>query len=953
MPYIKKLVMHGFKSFVRKTEVPFASGINVILGPNGSGKSNISDAICFVLGRLNTKSLRASKAKNLIFMGTKNVAPAKEAVVEIIFDNSDKIFSIEGDEVSIKRIVRKNGLGVYKINGETRTRQEVLSLLAQAEIDPNGFNIVLQGEIQNFARMHAEERRKVIEEVAGISIYESRKEKSLKELEKTEEKLKEVMAILKERTAYLNNLERERQQALRYKKIEQDVKKFKASIIYHDLSRKKKEIEKINSDISDKDKEIEKVKKLITGIRTSVENLRAKIESINSTIQKSTGFEQEKLNREIADIRAEIAGMRVKAENYETKIYETSKLKHEFSEKIRNDELSVKELQKESPAVVKKEKELSVKKHELEKLEEQRKKFYMTKSELRSIKERIQDKKNILQNYLGESESLLGQIKSISMELFDSKTTREKLDKLKLSLAEKKDLLEGLNKKEIELEKKIHMNECEISRQEKLMEKISGMDVCPLCKNKITEAHIHSIKVEASPKINEMKREVEGSDKQLNELYNHREILKRDIEQIGVEIYKRDSDLVKLANIEEKKDRIKLFQEKIEEAKAGLAKFEKEQKNLEANFDENSNIEHKYETLRMEVQEISLRNEETITSEISFKQKELERMKISLKQFARDEEDFNEELGNIKKNLEIKESLLQKKNKQEEELSRKFKEMISERDKFHDEAQKHEIEVSMKQNVIHNFEREINDYKIDKARVGAEIENLEIEMLEFSNVEIIKTNRESLVEKLVHAKEMFSSLGSVNLRSLEVYDSIKKEYDVIQEKVNMVIKEKEGIFKIIHEIDIKKKKTFLNTMNQLNTIFSNNFSQLSIKGQEVTLELENKKDPFDGGVSIIVKTGHGKYFDVTSLSGGEQTLVALSLIFAIQELNPYCFYLLDEIDAALDKRNSERLAMLLKKYMKKGQYVVITHNDEIITNATTLYGISMHEGVSKITSLRV
>ena len=89
------------------------------------------------------------------------------------------------------------------------------------------------------------------------------------------------------------------------------------------------------------------------------------------------------------------------------------------------------------------------------------------------------------------------------------------------------------------------------------------------------------------------------------------------------------------------------------------------------------------------------------------------------------------------------------------------------------------------------------------------------------------------------------------------------------------------------------------------------------------------------------------------LSGGEQTMVALSLIFAIQELNPYCFYILDEIDAALDKRNSERLGGLLRKYMQKGQYIVITHNDEVITNATNLYGISMHEGISKVVSLKV
>ncbi|MEK6829694.1 MAG: AAA family ATPase, partial [Nanoarchaeota archaeon] len=203
MVYIKKLVMHGFKSFPRKTEIPFTEGINVIVGPNGSGKSNVSDALCFVLGRLSSKSMRAAKAGNLIFFGTKEASPAKEAMVEVVFDNSDKGFSESSNEVSIKRIVRKNGQSIYKLNNEVKTRQEILFLLAQAGIDPNGFNIILQGEIQNFVRMHNEDRRKIIEEVSGISVYESRKAKSLHELEKTEEKLKEVLAILRERTSYL------------------------------------------------------------------------------------------------------------------------------------------------------------------------------------------------------------------------------------------------------------------------------------------------------------------------------------------------------------------------------------------------------------------------------------------------------------------------------------------------------------------------------------------------------------------------------------------------------------------------------------------------------------------------------------------------------------------------------------------------------------------------------
>ena len=158
--------------------------------------------------------------------------------------------------------------------------------------------------------------------------------------------------------------------------------------------------------------------------------------------------------------------------------------------------------------------------------------------------------------------------------------------------------------------------------------------------------------------------------------------------------------------------------------------------------------------------------------------------------------------------------------------------------------------------------------------------------------------------------------------------------------------------KVIQEIDTKKKKTFMRTFDSINELFTKNFSELSTKGKAF-LEIENKDDIFSGGVTIAIKVAKGKYFDVTSLSGGEQTLVALSLIFSIQEFKPYCFYIFDEIDAALDKRNSELLATLFRKYMKRGQYIVISHNDSIISGANIIYGVSMNQGVSKVITLKL
>lgn len=953
--HVKKLVMHGFKSFPRKTEIPFTEGINVILGPNGSGKSNVSDALCFVLGRLSVKSMRATKAKNLIFLGSKIAGPAQEASVELVFENSDGAFTIDSKEVSIKRIVRRNGQSIYKINGETKTRQEILSLMAQAGIDPNGFNIILQGEIQNFVNMHTEERRKVIEEVSGIAIYEARKEKSLKELDKTEEKLKEVTAILKERTTYLNNLEKERQQALKFKKLESDVQKLKASILNIDLVKNKKETQKIVEEIDKQKKEIEKVRKVMANLRASVQAYEDKISSINSTIQKSTGLEQERLNQEIANIRAEIAGTTVKIENYEKKISQILKEKANITEFIRNSELEVAELKKElGKKSIKgnQEKNIADKKRELELLEEKRKRFYSSKSELKSLKQRLEDKKRLLQGYLNESEFLLNQIKTISRDLFDRDSDTNKVEKLKFSLTEKKNILVDLNKKEKELEKEASTKEYEIDKQNKLTTNIAKMDICPLCKSKITKDHIHSINSEVKIIVERLEKDIARSDKEFSEIYSKREVLNEEIEKLSLEISKREADILKLASVNEKKDSIKVLHEKSETLKSEILELEKIHHRLERDVEDNLNIEQKYETVRVEVQEISIRNDENLSSEVSFKVRELERAKINLKQLMREELEFSEDLDNVKKELNDNENLLDKKREQEEALSKKFQALLSDRDDFQRKVRETELELTRKQNDVYMIEQKINDHKIDKARFDAIVENLEIELLGFREVELTSGSKESLMEKLAKAQEILSHIGSVNLRSLEVYDSVKEEYDSIKEKVDVITKEKEGVLKIIHEIDIKKKKTFLKTLDSLNDIFSRNFEQLSTKGT-VALELENRKDPFEEGVNIIVKTGHGKYFDVKSLSGGEQTLVALSLIFAIQEHKPYYFYILDEIDAALDKRNSERLAGLLKRYMQKGQYIVITHNDEIISNATCLFGVSMHDGISKITSLKL
>lgn len=155
---ITKLVMDGFKSFGKRTELLFEPGFNVVLGPNGSGKSNVLDALCFVLGKSSSKALRAEKSANLIYNGGKTKKPANTAEVSISFDNKKRIFPVDDDTLKISRIVRNDGASRYKINGKTKTRQEVTDTLAMAKIYPDGYNIILQGDIIRLVEMSTIEK---------------------------------------------------------------------------------------------------------------------------------------------------------------------------------------------------------------------------------------------------------------------------------------------------------------------------------------------------------------------------------------------------------------------------------------------------------------------------------------------------------------------------------------------------------------------------------------------------------------------------------------------------------------------------------------------------------------------------------------------------------------------------------------------------------------------------
>jgi len=946
--------MHGFKSFANKTEIPLERSMNVVVGPNGSGKSNVADALCFVLGRLSIKSMRAAKAANLLFSGNKIHKPAEEASVELVFDNSDKSFGLDDLEISIKRVVRRNGLSIYKINNEIKTRQELLELLAQAGIDPNGFNIVLQGEIDSLVKSHPEERRKIIEEVAGISIYETRKEKSLHELERADEQLKEVSAVLKERNSYLKNLERERQEALNFQKLEETLKRCKSTILSKKIQEKEKELHQIIAQVEEQNKHIEKIRQDIEKRDHEKHLLEQKISLINKQLQDSTSKEQEILHSELSELKAKVAGLQVRKENFNNRIEEGKRKLYEKKERIKYLEKEISEISSIAPEVKKQQESIKKQQEIFDILEKKRRSFYIIKSDLSSLENKKQEKERSIIEIKKEKEIIEKNINILFEEIKYVKSLEKGIqlkEKLKKELVDVDEKIISLEKSGLEIIKESAVINGEIIKEEKLKQDIVKLDICPLCKSKITQDHINTVINESNEKIQNLdKKQKQDEEKKIESEKKIKE-LKQYLSSIRTQLGEVEIDIIKIKNSEDKKEQIKSLILEEENVKNDLKIINERLINTKKDFESLRDIESEYDDTRLKLQELSMQNMD-VDSETAVKKRDLARISAELKAYERDVEESSIELKKIEEILDLDLLTIEKKEKEERELYERFQSLFNERNSVNDKQKAIETDIIGMQHNIRNYEDKINGFKIDKAKIDAEKDSLKFEFREFEKFEPLPLPLVEINEKLQKTQQRLQEIGSVNLKALEVYDVVREQCLQIEEKVNTILKEKETIMKIIEEIDKKKKKAFLVTLESINELFTRNFSRLSKKG-EVFLELENKQDAFAGGISILLRVAKGKYFDVTSLSGGERTLVALSLIFAIQEYKPYCFYIFDEIDAALDKHNSELLAGLVKQYLLSGQYIIITHNDALISEASALYGVSMQENISKIISLKV
>jgi len=1124
--------------------------------------SNILDSLVFVLGKSGAKSMRAEKTANLIYNGGKSKNAAKEAVVSIYFDNKSEVFGKGFKELKLTRKVKQSGQSDYYINDAKKTRSEVVEILEKARVDPDGHNVILQGDIVHLIEMSFIERRQLIEEIAGIGVYEEKKEKALRELQRVEDKLNETQIILTERDAYLRELKSERDQAMKFKDLQDKLKRNKKTILTKKMDKHTVQKEKYESTIKKNQEQITKLTGKIEDVKKQVGVHKKAIDDINKEIERRGEKEQVALHKEVESLRVDIE---VKKSRVQTLKQEIEKVKErqqnlvktnqELFDKITYIEEEKKTIQKDLAGH---EKELAQidkrigefkKKHAVDdagrldkQIEEIDHKADALQEELSTLRAKQQtqlrekdkidilfeqadgkiakvleaqkaNKKQVeelktkqqafkqstkeLQTALSEDAGLAKQVDTARQKV---STITQELTKLRAEttaaregsaagmaiskILDQKSKIKGIIGTVADLGKvkQEHRLALEIAAGGRItsivVEDDQTAQTCieflrknqygvatflPLNKLKAPSAEKPNVSgkgvvglatdlVEYDKRYENVFRFVLGNTLVVDTLQTARSLgigkarfvsLQGDLADVSgamqggfrstkrggmgfqgkeaavrlekLEIELADQESV-LARVEQKRRDNDQLIERLRGHKANLegdiVKLEKllhiDAGDTKMDQDEKKRLQNESKKIDKELDEIQvhlskankelakmkiekqavreqitgMRSPEILAQLNSFEEKqqslkdsiaelngqlktndaqltsvlgpEAERIKDITKQHDKELAGFTTEKDKLSSSLKTLEKELEAKEITEKKFLSQFRDLFKKREEAASAINKLDSEQDSHSLSIREFEIKNTNSGMELARINAELAGMQEEATQYASVEVFKSKAdEDCLVEIKQFERMMEDIGAVNMKALEMYESVETEYKELVSKKEQLSVEREDVLVMINEIDSKKSDIFMKTFDVLNKNFQRIFLSLSAKG-DAYLEIENPKDVFAGGVAIKVRLTGKKFMDIRSLSGGEKTMTALAFLFAVQEHEPAHFYVLDEVDAALDKHNSEKLANLVRAYCKNAQYIIISHNDSVISESDTLYGISMNEhGVSKVTTLEI
>ena len=844
----KKIQLNGFKSFAEKTDFIIDNGLTGIVGPNGCGKSNIVESLRWCMGETSAKSMRGSGMEDVIFSGTSNKPSKNIAEVSITLSNPDKDGPLQynnQDHIEIRRKIEKDKGSKFFINNKEVRAKDSQMFFADLSTGAHSPSIISQGRIGALVTAKPVDRRAILEEAAGIAGLHVRRHEAELRLDASENNLKRADELRRQQEKQLVNLQKQAEEATKYKLISEEIKKIEAGLYYlrlKDIDHEIKLENEINSEAEDE----------FSGFNIQINNLENLIK------------------------------------NETTKVSPLREKNFENLSKLQRLNLELKSLDEESDR---------------------------TKKEIENIK-----------NSLNTIEEDIDREKSI---VIDAKSNEKRLKE------EKNELIE-IDSKYYETEKKSNEDLAEavkkLNNEQKMVESIIN-----LVGGKNLQENIF--------KLNEIKKQLINAKNSLEQqkLDEVATILENSKVNLDVLIKNFESSENKnqISEIGLKNENIKKFQEEYADS------FSKNQSIKNESIKRNERIK----TIETEVESWInlLTNSEKMVNELNTRKKKLLE---KLNKLETEPQTQAEKKGQISENLRSSEIEKQEDEVAINEIDKKINSLRSDLSSTQEKMIQVRERRASSSATIDGLKQRRNDLL---ERINAELNLNENNLLEFSDLEKSESLPDSVEQEelLDEKKRQREKLGSVNLRADEETGKYKVEIKKMeqdrQDLVTAIIKLKESI----KELNQKGRERLLGAFEKVNRKFNEVYTKL-FNGGNAKLELVDSDDPLEAGLELLVSPPGKRLQSITLLSGGEQALTALSLIFAVFLTNPSPICVLDEVDAPLDDANVTRFCNLLDELTKitSTRFIIVTHHALTMSKMNKLYGVTMPEkGISQLVAV--
>ena len=976
--YLKKLKMVGFKSFINPTEIEFTNKITGVVGPNGSGKSNIVDAIRWVLGEQSIKSLRGeNNMSDVIFSGSKSRKSANYASVELIFDNVDRYLNLNTDEVIIKRTIYKSGENEYQINGTRCRLKDILDLFTDTGASKESFNIISQGDISNILSSKAEDRRIIFEDASGVLKYKKRKEEALRKLSKTNDNITRVDDIISENEERLTPLKEQSEKAKIYLNNKKELESIEVALVVNDIDNynftykeSKNKIEELKSLISEvlsktstKQVSIEKIKDEIESLNKELYEKQQKLIEVSSNVEKLQGEknlinERSKYNSEDAKVHENILSLKEQLLSLENEISSIEKsISIDDSENIRL-----------SKALEELSKKIDINEKEKINLVNESNKKIKEITLLKNIKDNIENEIENNSLYPLSVRSILNNPKLIGIEgvigkLFEMEEKYSKL--IEVALGNQSSYVVTINednaKDAVEYLKTNNLGRATFYPLSVI--KGRSIDSENLNKIKYDDNYIdvasNLIRFDSKYKnIFEnllgnviVVKDLDSANKISRVINNKYKIvtLDGDVVNPGGSItggsYKAKTNLLSrkyeledtIKKITKAEKELSIIEDSININDENYAKLDKDKKELLININSSS------ELLRLknkQKEELILRKE-TINTELNSNLN-------TINNVLSDEED------------KIVNSYYEEKKKQEE-LRLTIENVLKSIERTKAELQDEETNLKIENSDYNSYQDELKKNEIIVSKLDVKLDNLLNILNEEYSMTYEKAKESYILEldenearnKVNKLKREIRELGEVNVSSIEEYEKVNERYTFLTSQKEDLLHAKDMLLDIISKMDEVMEERFIETFKLVQVEFKETFRKL-FGGGDAELKLTEPNNILETGVDIVALPPGKKLQHISLLSGGEKTLTAIALLFAILKTRPVPFCVLDEVEAALDEVNVDNFGKYLSEFKDKTEFIIITHKKKTMEYADVLYGITMQEsGVSKLVSVKL